>query len=151
MKTGPTIAVSTLPLRIILKTRSLILPLGQPEDSLRYRQASKVYLCCPAPSKQIYQPEAQVLYNILEQGRDCFLVRLLDQICFRQKLAKVQCKTIFYLFVCFGRMFFQGTFIGQPDAFMWPPIKVSLHGVASKQFSFSMFLLCRGSGVCLRS
>lgn len=47
------------------------------------------------------------------------------------------------MFVCvvgFGRMCFQGTFIGQPDAFMW------LHGVASKQFSVSMFLLCRDSG-----
>lgn len=43
-------------------------------------------------------------------------------------------------------MFLQGTFIGQPDAFMWLAVKVSLHGVASKQFSFSMFLLCRDSG-----
>lgn len=66
-----TVAVSTLPLRIILKTGSLILPLGEPEDSVSCRQASKVYLCCPAPSKQIYQPEAQVLCSTLEQGRDC--------------------------------------------------------------------------------
>lgn len=28
---------------------------------------------------------------------------------------------------------------------MWPTVKVSLHGVASKQFSFCMFPVCRGS------
>lgn len=42
-------------------------------------------------------------------------------------------------------MLLQGTFIGQPDAFMWPAVKVSLHGLASKQFGFSMSLLCRDS------
>lgn len=70
---------------------------------------------------------------------------MLDRICFRKKLAEVQCKD-YFLFVCFGRIFFQGAFIGQSDAFMWPGIKVSRHGVASKKFSFSMFILCRDSG-----
>lgn len=45
----------------------------------------------------------------------------------------------------FGRPFLQGIFIGLLDAFMWPAVKVSLHGVASKQFSFCMFPVCRGS------
>lgn len=58
----------------------------------------------------------------------------------------MQCKD--YLFIClfvFGRMFLQGTFIGQPDVFTCPAVKVSLHGVVSQQISFSMFLLCRDS------